>query len=88
MQKLTNVSNMAALGVEWEDEDGGRFQLVNPRGTSHLMLGVDFDKNRHWSTVPVTNPGRFLTSPPRNFKEFMVVVEAWFADKPEEEVGA
>lgn len=81
---LINVSNLAAFGVEWEEE-GSRFQLANPRGTRTLLLGIK-SSGHEWMTAPVEAPQRFLgglTGPPRTFSEFRSVVQAWFDDAKE-----
>lgn len=69
-----NVSNPAAFGAEWADSDGGRYQLVNSRGTAGLYFSTC--RVRQWHTTPVANPERFgMTRPPESWREFAGIVE-------------
>jgi hypothetical protein len=76
-----NVSNLAAFGVEWTDENSGTsFQLYNLKSTPSLYLGIRTASNAQWSTTRVVDPERFgLDRAPRNFKEFHNTVTVWFA---------
>lgn len=71
--RLSNVSNVAAFGVEWE-QDGTTFQLVNGRGSCHLFMGMRPAKSDWWSDpIPVFRPDRFgfdIYAPPLTYPEF------------------
>lgn len=79
VRKLSNVSNITAFGVEWTEESGTTFQLVNIRGTQSLMMGVRPVGTGRWTTVPVSAPERFVSGPIRTQAHFNGVVEKWFA---------
>lgn len=77
-----NVSNPAAFGAEWAAGDNGnRFQLVNSRGTTSLMFGVQRAGREgpgEWVSTQVIAPERFgLVSPPRTWAEFLAIVRAY-----------
>jgi hypothetical protein len=60
-KRFTNVSNLAAFGVEWTDEEtGSTYQLVNPRGRMMLMFSIKTKPERGWSTVTVVTSSRFM----------------------------
>lgn len=73
---LSNVSNPAAFGVEWE-RDGSSCQLVNLRGTDGLLFGLRVEGRTDWVTTPVEEPGRFLTGVPSTFAEFRTAALAF-----------
>lgn len=76
--RLTNVSNLAAYGVEYIIPGSTTVvQLVNLRDTAGLVMGMKDDSGR-WFMDRVSNPERFLDSPPRSYKEFLIVVDRWF----------
>lgn len=77
--KYQNMTTPASFGVEWTAGDNGsRFQLANPRGTTGLLFGVLTEGKTEWSTTSVVEPSRFgLTDAPKTFAEFMKVVRAY-----------
>lgn len=77
--KYRNVSNIAALGVEWVTPDGTTFQLVCPRGTARLTLGIRWSHEEgRWTSLNVDEPERFgLTGPIETYDDFVPVVEKW-----------
>ena len=81
--KISNVSNLAAFAVEWTEDSGTTFQLINIKGTSNLLFGARHQDKREWTTISVAAPERFLTTPPHNFGEFRVVVDRWFSAEKE-----
>jgi hypothetical protein len=85
MTTIRNVSNPAAYGAEWDGESGTTYQLVNPRGTTSLLLGAKNDRTGgRWMTVSVTDPERFgLTSPPAKWATFLAVVRK-YVEEPSE----
>lgn len=71
-------TNLAAFGWDWTEGERP-FQLVNPRDTRSLLVGIRKDDGK-WITHPVSNVDRFLTdNPPANRKEWRAVVDKWFA---------
>jgi len=73
--RFVNVSNPAAYGVEWRSGTS-RYQLVNLRGTTSLIYGLNY--GGEWLTVPVVDPERFgLTEPPKSFSEFRAIAERY-----------
>ena len=76
-----NISNPAAFGWQWVEPDSStEFQLVYPRDTGTLYLGMRRKAASAWDTVTVTNPQRFLMGGhPTTVKAWRVVVDRWFA---------
>lgn len=58
MYRLINVSNSAALGVEWVTH-GTRYQLTSVRGTDGLILAAQTHSGGEWLLSPVEDPDRF-----------------------------
>lgn len=58
MYRLINVSNSAALGVEWWS-DGTRCQLTSVRGGDGLTFAAQTHAGDEWLVSPVENPDRF-----------------------------
>lgn len=76
MPRITNMTTPASFGVEWS-EGASTYQLVNPRGTRCLLLGIKGE--RDWLTTTVVDTDRFMDRIPRTWAEFHRVLEAWFA---------
>jgi hypothetical protein len=81
--EVTNVSNPAALGAQWEVPDPvtrgavTTFQLSAGRGSRVLMFGIK-RAGRGWLNMPVSSPERFgMTRAPQSWKEFARIVEAY-----------
>lgn len=53
--RIVDVSNPAAVGVEWQNDEGSRMQLAWLRGTGTLRFGTKGDDGR-WHQTTVTNP--------------------------------
>jgi hypothetical protein len=81
--KLVNVSNPAAFGVEWSaGENGNRYQLANPRGTTGLLFGVKHEGSDKWLTTTVADPERFgMTASPTTFAQFRDVASRYVNDE-------
>lgn len=76
--ELTNVTNLAAFGVEWTHEGDSRYQLVNSRGTTTLMFSIKLKGSDQWHTNMVADPSQFgLTSAPGTFKAFKAIAHAF-----------
>lgn len=75
-----SVGNLSTFGWEWFDPDSGtQFQLVYPRSTGTLHLGMR-PKGAGWTTMPVAEPQRFLNGEqPKTAKAWRAVVDRWFA---------
>lgn len=78
MIKFQNVSGLGVFGAEWTVESGTKMQLVNSQGTASLNFGVKRESGGQWTHTTVTRPERFgLTAPPKNWREFAVIVRAF-----------
>jgi len=72
-----DVSNMAAYGWEWTENDSGtRFQIMQVKGTSSLHMGSQ-RLNGAWDTTSVTRPERF-GGQAHNAAEWHAIVARWF----------
>jgi len=75
--RITNVSNPAAFGAEWNDGES-RYQLCVSRGTATLIMGHWSAEQGRWFNTPVASPERFgMTRAPKSWREFARIVEAF-----------
>ena len=78
--KISNVSNIAAIGAEWITGDGTRCQLVSARGSSVLTLGMLSAGETRWMSATVDKPERFgMTGPLGGWTDMARVAAAFTA---------
>jgi len=76
---IHTVDNPAAIGVEWE-QDGTRYQLCNPRGTTLLVLGWRTDQRWTWTTVD--NPAYAIASD-ATMRQVQQIMHRYVTDGPQ-----
>ena len=84
---LHNVSNLAALGVEWAGETGSRHSLYTVRGSRTLRYAFRTVGEQRWSDTTVDAPQRFgfdLDNPPTSVRAFLAIAHAFVAPGPQD----
>jgi hypothetical protein len=71
--QLKNISGIGTFAVEWEGDEGRRYQLSAGHGEETLWFSA-LGANERWASRPVINPERFgVRGPLRKFRDFQQV---------------